>query len=109
VYQRRHRLCDLGFLREPYLREDGTIGYRCPAEPPSSYLAKGGKEEDLADRKCLCNALVANVGMPQRLRDGTDEPCLVTMGDDATDISRFCTAEHPDFSAADVIRVLLGG
>ena len=109
VYQRRHRLCDLGFLREPYLRENGTVGYRCPAEPPSSYLAKGGKVEDLADRKCLCNALVANVGMPQRLGNGTDEPCLVTMGDDATDVHRFCTVEQPDFSAADVIRVLLGG
>jgi hypothetical protein len=46
----RPRICDLGFLREMYRGEDGRIAYRCPAEPRSTYLAKGGKAEDAEGR-----------------------------------------------------------
>jgi NAD(P)H-dependent flavin oxidoreductase YrpB (nitropropane dioxygenase family) len=42
VYAARERICDLGYLRHPYRKEDGSIGYRCPAEPPDNYLRKGG-------------------------------------------------------------------
>jgi hypothetical protein len=52
--------------------------------------------------------LIANAGMPQRLADGTDELCLITMGDDLVDIRRFCNPGKLDYSAADVIRTLLG-
>ena len=108
VYQHRQRVCDLGILRQPYRRADGTIGYRCPAEPAEAYVAKGGKKEDTVGRKCLCNALIANVGMPQRLPDGSEEQCLITMGDDLAEVGRFCKPNSLDYSAADVVRVLLG-
>jgi nitronate monooxygenase len=108
VYLRRQRTCDLGFLREPYLREDGTVGYRCPAEPEAAFTAKGGKSDDALGRKCLCNALTANIGIPQRLADGTVELALITLGDDVANIGRFCTPDRLDFTAADVVRVLLG-
>ncbi len=71
-------------------------------------MAKGAREEDTLGRKCLCNALSANIGMPQRLPDGSYEKCLVTMGDDPINIGRFCPSGHPDYTAADVVRVLLG-
>ena len=78
----RPRICDLGFLREMYRGEDGEIAYRCPAEPRSTYLAKGGKAEDTDGRICLCNALMANIGH-QQVRCGHHvEPPLVTAGDD---------------------------
>lgn len=109
VYQHRRRVCDLGLLRQPYRRADGKIDYRCPAEPVAAYVAKGGRLEDTVGRKCLCNALIANVGMPQRLPDGTDEPCLITMGDDLAGVGRFCGSGQMDFSAADVVHVLLEG
>jgi len=51
---------------------------------------------------------VANIGMPQVLSGGRREPCLVTLGDDLSGIDQFCSIEQPDYSAADVIRVLLG-
>ncbi|HBA84204.1 MAG TPA: 2-nitropropane dioxygenase [Verrucomicrobia bacterium] len=108
VYNKRRRVCDLGFLREAYRREDGSIGYRCAAEPEKAYLAKGGKPASLEGRKCLCNALVSNVGMPQHLADGSTELPLITLGDDYVGIGRFCSAEQPDFTAADVVRTLLG-
>jgi len=41
-YHARHRICDLGYLRHLYRRPDGTIGYRCPAEPLEHYRRKGG-------------------------------------------------------------------
>lgn len=108
VYQQRRRVCDLGFLRQPYRRNDGTIGYRCAAEPVAAYVAKGGREADTLGRKCLCNALIANVGMPQRLRDGTDEKCLITLGDDLAGVGRFCPDSQVKLKAADIVRILLG-
>ena len=72
VYAARPRLCDLGYLRVPYERGDGRVGYRCPAEPTEMYLRKGGVIEDTIGRRCLCNGLVATIGLAQR-RHG-DEP-----------------------------------
>lgn len=107
IYQNRARICDLGFLREAYLRDDGTIGYRCASEPVAAYVAKGGKAADTVGRKCLCNALLANIGLAQRTMDGSYERCLITLGDDFADIGRFCSSAKPDYTAADVVRILL--
>src|SRR5581483_11758545 len=80
------RICDLGFLSEIVRAHDGALVHRCPAEPLSLYLSKGGNAEDAAGRKCLCNALMANIGH-QQVRCGPPvEPPLVTAGDDLTEI-----------------------
>jgi len=107
VYEQRRRICDVGFLRQAYRRANGEIGYRCAAEPVKAYVAKGGREEDTVGRKCLCNALAANIGMGQRLPDGGHEKPLITMGDDLENIGRFCEPGQLVYSAADVIRILL--
>ena len=44
----RTRLCDLGYLRHAYRKADGTIGYRCPAEPVEDFIRKGGTLEETA-------------------------------------------------------------
>jgi nitronate monooxygenase len=108
VYARRSRVCDMGYLREVYLKEDGSFGYRCAAEPEATFLSKGGKPEDLVGRKCICNGLFANIGLGQTLPDGSREPCLVTLGDAMNDVGRFCSQGNPDYTAADVVRHLLG-
>jgi hypothetical protein len=41
VYESRPRLCDLSYLRQAYQREDGSIGYRCAAEPVHMFVKKG--------------------------------------------------------------------
>lgn len=107
VYEARPRICDLGFLREIYRGENGQIGYRCPAEPLSLYLAKGGNAEDAAGRKCLCNALMANIGLQQVRGSHHVEPPLVTAGDDLTEIARFLPAGATSYTAADVLEALL--
>jgi nitronate monooxygenase len=107
VYESRPRICDLGYLREAYRREDGTVDFRCPGEPVTLYVAKGGKQENTAGRKCLCNALVANIGQPQ-VRNGKHvEPGLVTSGDDLKNITQFLPGQAVSYSAADVIETLL--
>jgi nitronate monooxygenase len=108
LYRHRRRCCDLGFLRDVYLKPDASLGYRCSAEPEAAYVAKGGKLEDTLGRRCLCNALLANIGLPQRLGDGREERPMVTLGDDYANIGRFCTPERPDYTAADVVRTILG-
>ncbi len=95
VYAARPRLCDLSYLREPFERADGSVGYRCAAEPVAAYVRKGGTREATEGRKCLCNALMANVGLGQRRRDGHVELGAVTLGQDL-DGARHLVAAHPD-------------
>ena len=106
VYEARQRVCDLGFLREVFRKPDGQIGYRCAAEPVDAYVAKGGDVEATEGRKCLCNALLANVGMGQIRRDGSIELPLVTAGDDISTIARFIRPGESTYSAKDVIEAL---
>jgi nitronate monooxygenase len=104
--ENRTRVCDLGFLRKPFRRPDGTLGYRCAAEPIEQYVKKGGTEADAAGRKCLCNALFANIGMGQR-RCAEEELPLITAGNDTVDVQQFAQPGCESYTAADVIRTLL--
>jgi nitronate monooxygenase len=107
VYEDRTRNCDLGYLRTAYQREDGSLGWRCPAEPIDDYERKGGGAEDTLGRKCLCNALMANVGLGQIRGPGDSESMLITSGDDVADVARFLDPGADSYRAADVIRYLL--
>lgn len=108
IYQERKRVCDLGYLREPYAAAEGKIAYRCSAEPVANYLAKGGKIEDTVGRKCLCNALLANIGHAQVRADNAVEPALITVGDDLNTIAQFLVPGATSYGAADVVESLLG-
>ena len=103
----RKRICDLGYLRVAYKAPDGRIGYRCAAEPVDDYVRKGGAEADTQGRKCLCNALTANVGLAQLRGSGQVERPLLTSGDDLKTIDRFL-GTRTSYSAGDVIDYLLG-
>lgn len=107
VYLVRQRVCDLGFLREVFRKADGSVGYRCPAEPIDAYVSKGGDPANTAGRKCLCNALVSNIGLAQTRKGGYVEPALITAGDDLVDIARFLPSGQVTYSAKDVIETLL--
>lgn len=106
---RSHRVCDLGYLRHAYLTPVGTIGWRCPAEPVDDYVSKGGFEEETRGRMCVCNGLVANIGLGQiRGEHGSErELPLVTSGDDVADVARFLKNGASTYRAVDVIEYLL--
>lgn len=108
-YEARGRVCDLGYLRQMYAKEDGTVGYRCASEPLKDYERKGGKLEDTVGRKCICNALPANVGLAQVRSDKRVEGVLLTAGNDVANVAQYLEAGRNSYTAADVIRQLLAG
>jgi len=107
AYQARQPVCDLGYLRELYEMPDGRIGYRCAAEPLATYVAKGGDAQDTEGRKCLCNALLANIGLAQVREGGAAELPLLTAGDDLNAIAQYIAPATKSYSAADVVKSLL--
>jgi NAD(P)H-dependent flavin oxidoreductase YrpB (nitropropane dioxygenase family) len=104
VYERRARICDLGYLREPYLDEEGRLLGRCPAEPVQTYVSRGGDEDATEGRACLCNALMANIGHAQQRGDRA-EPALFTGGDALEDLP-LGSVENPQYDADDVLDYL---
>jgi len=109
VYEQRTRVCDLGYLREAYRGENGKVGYRCASEPVADYVAKGGDIAETVGRKCLCNALMANIGLGQ-VQKGQKSPelPLVTSGDELATIGRLVKPGARSYSAANVVDYLLG-
>ncbi len=108
VYESRRRVCDIGYLRHAYKRRDGSLGWRCGAEPVDAYLAKGGKPAETRGRKCVCNALMANIGIGQYRSGEGCEKTLVTSGDEARHIHKFLPSTGgTSYSAEDVVAQLL--
>jgi nitronate monooxygenase len=107
VYSSRPRICDLGYLRESYRTPQGTVDFRCSAEPVTVYESKGGKVEATVGTKCLCNALMANIGLPQIRGGKYTEQALVTTGNDLTEIHHFLPEGSDIYTAEDVVRKLL--
>ncbi|MBZ0170755.1 MAG: nitronate monooxygenase [Phycisphaerales bacterium] len=106
TYEQRTRICDLGYLRHAYKKPDGTLGWRCPSEPIEDYIRKGGDEADTRGRKCVCNGLMANIGLAQLQKTGREKP-LITSGDGVSQIGKFLKPGAERYSAADVIDYLL--
>lgn len=103
----RPKLCDLGYLREPALSETGRTIYRCPSEPDDQFIKKGGAVEDIDGRKCLCNGLMSNIGLPQVRKDGYVEAPIVTLGSDIEG-AKVLLKSHPDgYGADDAVTWLL--
>jgi NAD(P)H-dependent flavin oxidoreductase YrpB (nitropropane dioxygenase family) len=113
TYAAHPRRCDLGYLRETFVRPDGELGYRCPAEPAADYAAKNGNPADTCGRKCLCNGLLAAIGLGQIRRPETPadapylEPAIVTAGQETADIARFLAPEATGYTARQVLDHIL--
>ena len=106
-YAARDRICDLGYLRQVYRKEDGTLGYRCPGEPVDNFVRKGGTLAEAAGRKCLCNGLMATIGLGQVQAGQKLERPLLTAGDDVAHVARFLRNGADSYRAADVLQALL--
>ena len=94
LYQTRERLCDLGYLRHLYRKSDGTVGYRCPAEPIPGFLRKSNALEQTVGRKCVCNGLSSTVGLDQVRVGARGELPLVTAGDELEHLVEFLPASR---------------
>lgn len=107
IYEKRERICDLGYLRSAYRRDDGRVGFRCASEPVNEFVKKGGDVEETKGRGCLCNCLMSTIGIGQQRDDGV-EPPLFTSGDQLKNLSLFLSPETENYSAKEVISFLLG-
>jgi nitronate monooxygenase len=111
TYQDRPRVCNLGYLRDMYQKDDGTVGYRCASEPVDAYVKKGGQIEATQGRKCLCNALCADAGFPQvQGKENYIEQPLITLGDDVNNCRHYLKQDENGewgFSATDIVEFLL--
>ncbi|MCR4306999.1 MAG: nitronate monooxygenase [Candidatus Berkelbacteria bacterium] len=115
VYEDRIRICDIGYLREAFWKKDKngnkTIGWRCSSEPIEDYLGKGGQIEKTVGSVCVCNGLMATIGLGQyRKNEGRREPQLITSGDDIRFLQHLQDKLGPDglYGAGDVIDYVLG-
>jgi len=108
VYEARERVCDLGYLRHSYRKDDGSVGFRCPAEPVAAFVKKGGTEAGTVGRICLCNGLLATIGLSQIHGNRGEEPPVLTAGDDLVNIARFLPDGRESYNARDVLEYLLG-
>ena len=104
-YNERRRVCDIGYLRHLFRKDDGSVGYRCPAEGVDAYVKKGGACADTTGRKCLCNGLLATIGLGQKHSYGDEKP-IVTTGDGIVDVVANIAKDKPTYSAADVLHYM---
>ncbi len=100
----RERKCDLGYLRQPVVR-NGELIYTCPAEPEPTFKSKGGRGQQTSGRVCLCNALFAAAGLPQQRLGGYLEPAIFTGGADVDTVLRL-SPDGDDYSATDAMSFL---
>jgi nitronate monooxygenase len=129
-FSRRKRVCNLGLLRHIYRKEQGelggsslessaqdaspsypditSLGYRCPAEPVEAFVRKGGAEEAAIHARCLCNGLLASIGLAMEYAGGYLEKPLLVPGEYLESLRVLIRKVGHDYSAADVIRFLTG-
>ncbi|NPV74818.1 MAG: nitronate monooxygenase [Anaerolineae bacterium] len=116
VYRRRRRVCDIGLLQQRGLSkpaEDGTrrLFQRCPAAPIEEYVGKRGLLPNTEEKRCLCNGLLASVGLGQAInQDGelAEEPAIVTLGNHLDGIRRLSRQGQSPYWARDVVNDILG-
>jgi nitronate monooxygenase len=115
IYQTRRRICDIGLLQQRGLSkpdEEGarTLFQRCAAAPIESYINHRGVERNTEERRCLCNGLLASVGLAQvKKLDGgwVEEPAIVTLGNRLDDVRRFSRQGQTPYHVADVVMDIL--
>lgn len=116
VYESRRRVCDIGLLQQVGLSKPGesgvrTLFQRCPAGPIEAYINKRGLERNTRERRCLCNGLLACVGLGQAKElEGQvrEEPAIVTLGNHLDGIRRLSRQGQTRYWAKDVVADVLG-
>ena len=93
-----------GVISRLLAANSGEVVWNAVFDEPVTALT--GNPADTAGRKCLCNGLVATIGLAQ-LRDHAPEPSILTAGDDISRLPRFLPPGANSYTAADVLRFLL--
>lgn len=116
IFAQRRRVCDIGLLQQVGLSVasecgERTLFQRCAAGPVDGYLSKRGLARNTEERRCLCNGLLACVGLGQiKEHNGkhSDEPAIITLGDQLDGIRRLSRNGQAHYWARDVVTDILG-
>ncbi len=116
VYADRRRVCDLGLLQQIGLSKPDETGeralfQRCAAGPIDSYVDKRGLARNTEERHCLCNGLLACVGLGQVKEQHGElvhEPAIVTLGNRLDGVRRLSRNGQFHYWAGDVVTDILG-
>ncbi len=116
IYAARRRTCDIGLLQQRGFSkpdEDGTrtLFLRCAAAPIEGYVGHRGIERNTDERRCLCNGLLASVGLGQVKKlsgEWTEEPAIVTLGNRLDGVRRLSRQGQTPYYVRDVVTDMLG-
>ena len=106
----------LGLLQQLGLSKPGADGtrslfQRCPAAPVAGFLEKRGLQHNTEARRCLCNGLLAGVGLGQvseRKGQRVEEPAIVTLGNHLDGVRRLSSQGQSSYWARDAVYDILG-
>lgn len=116
VYTDRRRICDIGILQQrgfskPDEQGQRMLFHRCPAAPIEDYVKKRGLERNTGERRCLCNGLLACVGLGQVKEiqgELVEEPAIVTLGNHLDGVRRLSRQGQSHYHVEDVVTDILG-
>jgi NAD(P)H-dependent flavin oxidoreductase YrpB (nitropropane dioxygenase family) len=116
VFAARPRVCDIGLLQQRGLSKPDADGarqlfQRCPAAPVAGFVSRRGLARNTEDRRCLCNGLLACVGLgqvSQQQGELVEEPAIVTLGNHLDGIRRLSRQGQTPYWARDVVADILG-
>lgn len=106
IFKLRKRVCNVGFLSTLFKSNDGKIDRRCPAENEAVFARKGGNTSLSTDARCLCNALLANIGLGMKYASGYLEAPLLTVGSHIESLKKLIDRFGLEYSAFDVLTFL---
>ena len=118
TYENRPRVCDIGLLQQlglskPDAKNVRKLFQRCPAAPVNGFLEHRGIERNTEGKRCLCNGLLATVGLAQVTKDknGNDmeEPSIVTIGENLAGIRELSRHGLCSYSCREVVDYILPG
>ena len=116
VYRDRKRVCDIGLLvQRGLMKPDESVSRRiferCPAAPLETFTRDRGLPQNTEEKRCLCNGLLATVGLGQALTRGgmpAQEPAIVTLGNHLDGVRRLSSNGQREYWAADAVGDILG-
>lgn len=120
VFSARRRVCDIGLLQQRGLAKPDSEGMRqffqrCPAAPAEDYIRKRGLPRNMEGKRCLCNGLLACVGLGQvgvSAANGdplrVEEPAIITLGNHLDGVRRVSRSGQTPYWARDAVADILG-
>ena len=93
------------------LSEESGVQSTCPAGPINTFPNKCSQVRHTEERRCLCNGLLACVGLGQvhEVRgQRLEEPAIVTLGNHLHGVRRLSRQGQTHYHVEDVVADILG-